>query len=101
MLPFGHQSRLGGVSGADSTKTQNYTPDKDGFVQVVFVVNNGTVNARQVITGIQSETHIEIMEGLAEGDEIVTGNYRAISQLLQNNSRITVEESKEISDAVR
>jgi len=87
--------------GADSTISVTYEPDKDGFVQVVFVVEEGRVIARQVATGIQSETHIEIEDGLNEGDEIVTGNYRAISQLLQNNSRIKVEESKEISYAAR
>ena len=42
-------------------------------------------------TGIQSETHIEIVEGLAEGDEIVTGSFRAISQTLQNDSPVTVK----------
>ena len=87
--------------GTDSTQAETYTPDKDGFVQVVFVVDDGVVIARQVTTGIQSETHIEIEKGLSEGDEIVTGNYRAISQLLQNNSRIRVEEANEISYAAR
>lgn len=75
----------------DSTKKQSYTPDKDGFVQVVFVVDEGSVKAQQVQTGIQSETHIEVLEGLEEGQEIVTGNYRAISQQLQNNTKIQVE----------
>lgn len=80
---------------ADSTLKQNYTPDKDGFVQVVFVVHNGIVEAGQVKTGIQSETHIEIIEGLTDGDEIVTGNYRAISQLLQNQSQVIVQNTNE------
>ncbi|MCD4692223.1 MAG: efflux RND transporter periplasmic adaptor subunit, partial [Calditrichales bacterium] len=80
---------------ADSTLEQNYTPDKDGFVQVVFVVHNGIVEAGQVKTGIQSETHIEIIEGLTDGDEIVIGNYRAISQLLQNHSQVIVQNTNE------
>jgi len=75
----------------DSTATPEYSPDKDGFVQVVFVVDQGEVRALQVETGIQSETHIEVLDGLSEGDEIVTGNYRAISQLLQNNSKVKTE----------
>lgn len=72
-----------------------YTPDKDGFIQIVFVVNDDVVTAKQVETGIQSETHIEILSGLEMGDEVVVGNYRAISQLLQNNSKVTVEEKPE------
>lgn len=70
---------------------QEYHPDKDGFVQIVFVVNDEYVKAVQVETGIQSETHIEILGGLHENEEIVTGNYRAISQILQNNTHVKVE----------
>ena len=64
---------------SDSTKTPEpeYVPDKDGFVQLVFVVTDSKVKAVQVKSGIQSETVIEILEGLAEDDEIVTGSYRA------------------------
>jgi HlyD family secretion protein len=74
----------------DSTSEPKYSADKDGFVQVVFVVSSNEVEARPVKTGIQSETHIEIVEGLSREEEIVTGNYRAISQLLQNHSQIKV-----------
>lgn len=80
---------------ADSAAAPKYSPDKDGFVQVVFVVSQSEVQALQVETGIQSETHIEVLDGLAEGDEIVTGNYRAISQLLQNNSKVKTQDKGE------
>ncbi len=69
---------------------QQYETDKDGFVEVVFVVQDGEVVASQVNTGIQSESDIEIANGLAENDEIVTGSYRAISKDLQNGTVITV-----------
>jgi HlyD family secretion protein len=82
------------ASKADSASAPVYTPDKDGFVPVLFVVENGIAKARQVKTGIQSETHIEILSGLAEGEELVTGSYRAISQTLQNNSPVIVQNSK-------
>jgi HlyD family secretion protein len=78
---------------ANDTAALTYTPDKDGFVEVVFVVNDGEVTAKQVKTGIQSDTHIEIIEGITEGEEIVTGNYRAISQDLMNGSQVVVKEN--------
>jgi len=81
----------GGVAIADSSSEENYVPDKDGFVEVVFIVEDGIAKAKQVKTGIQSETHIEIIEGLSEGEEIVTGSYRAISQTLQNQSQVEVK----------
>jgi HlyD family secretion protein len=75
-------------SAAIAAAKPSYVPDKDGFVQVVFVVEKGLAKAKQVKTGIQSETHIEILEGLSEGDTIVTGSFRAISQTLQNDAPV-------------
>lgn len=79
------------AAAGDSTAAPKYTPDKDGFVQIVFTVKDDEAEAVQVTTGIQSETHIEILEGITEGVNVVTGNYRAISQLLQNHSKVIIE----------
>jgi HlyD family secretion protein len=68
----------------------DWQPDKDGFIELVFVVAGGVAEARQVRTGIQSETHIEIVEGLEEGEEIVVGSYRAISRDLRDGSSVVV-----------
>ncbi|MEJ2190245.1 MAG: efflux RND transporter periplasmic adaptor subunit, partial [Acidobacteriota bacterium] len=38
-----------------------FTPDSEGFVQIVWVVADGRAQARQVKTGIQSETYIEVL----------------------------------------
>jgi HlyD family secretion protein len=75
----------------DSAAKPLFIPDKDGFVPIIFQFENGKVIAHQVKTGIQSDTHIEVLEGIAEGNEIVTGSYRAISQTLQNNMTVTVQ----------
>jgi len=87
--------RGNGEAIADEMPNRQYEADKDGFVEVVFVVNNGAVHAKQVKTGIQSETHIEIVEGLSEQDEIVTGSYRAISRDLRNGSDVVIKEELE------
>ena len=84
-----------GKNSEDAAVEPAYKPDEDGFVQVVFLVNQDEAKALQVETGIQSDTHIEILSGINEGDEIVTGNYRAISQQLQNHSRVLAEPKKE------
>jgi len=72
----------------------NYTVDKEGFAQIVFVVEKGHVIAKQVSTGIQSEKDIEILKGLSIGDEVVTGSFRAISQQLKNHTVVTVNNEK-------
>lgn len=68
-----------------------FKPDKDGFVEVVFVVENGKAVARQVKTGIQSDDRIEILSGLEEGEEVVSGSYRAISKDLENGAVVRVD----------
>ena len=80
--------QLGGGNGEG--EEPKWTADKDGFVELVFVIGDGTVSARQVETGIQSDTHIEIVVGLEEGEAIVVGNYRAISRDLEDGSEVVV-----------
>jgi HlyD family secretion protein len=63
-------------------------PDREGFVDVVWVVENGRAVAREVETGIQSDSLIEILEGLAEGEQVVTGSYRAISKDLVHGAAV-------------
>ncbi len=69
-----------------------YTPDSDGFVEIVFAVENGRAVARQVKTGIQSDDMIEIVSGIDAEEQVVTGSYRAISNDLQNGSQVNVED---------
>jgi HlyD family secretion protein len=71
-----------------------FKADRDGFVEIVFCVENGKAVAKQVNTGIQSDELIEVLEGLREGDEVVTGSYRAISKDLENGAVVTVDNSK-------
>jgi len=70
--------------------TPRFLPDDEGFVEVVWVVENGTAKARQVKTGIQSDTHIEILEGLAESEQVVVGSYRAISRDLKDGVAVKI-----------
>jgi len=70
-----------------------YQADKDGFVEMVFCVEGGKAIARQVKTGIQSEDLIQILDGIREGDEIVTGTYRAISKDLENGAGVTISKT--------
>jgi len=78
----------------------HFKADRDGFVEVVFVIEGGKAVARQVKTGIQSEELIEVLEGLKEGDEIVTGSYRAISKDLENGAVVKINNEKKPEKAM-
>jgi len=69
---------------------KKYKADKDGFVEIVFCIEKGKAVAKQVQTGIQSDELIEITSGLSEGDQVVTGSYRAISKDLENGAPVNI-----------
>lgn len=74
---------------------KRFTADDDGFVEIVFSVEgDGSVIARQVKTGIQSDDLIEIISGIEKDQVIVTGSYRAISTDLQNGAQVSVNNDK-------
>jgi HlyD family secretion protein len=73
-----------------SEKDPNAPVDKGEEKEGVFVVNAGQAAFRPVKTGIIGETDIEIVEGLKEGDEIVTGAYKTL-RTLKDEARVKPE----------
>ena len=63
--------------------------EKQKPVEVVFVLDGDRVKTVPVKIGISDDNFWEITEGLKDGDEIVTGNYRAISHDLDDGKKIT------------
>jgi len=59
-------------------------------VQGVFVIAGGKAQFRKVETGITGATDIEVVSGLKEGDEIVTGSYQVI-RTLRNEAQVKVD----------
>ncbi|MFB3907258.1 MAG: efflux RND transporter periplasmic adaptor subunit [Candidatus Eisenbacteria bacterium] len=73
---------------------KRFRTDEDGFAEIVFRVEKGKAIAVPVKTGIQSDEYIEILDGLAEGDAVVSGSYRAISRDLENGGAVTVSKER-------
>lgn len=79
-----------------SDAEERFTADADGFVEIVFSVeSDGSVTARQVETGIQSDNLIEITSGISADEEVVTGSYRAISTDLENGAQVSVNNDED------
>jgi HlyD family secretion protein len=68
--------------------------DREKLNRVVFVRDGDKVKQVKVDTGIADESTIEIKSGIKPGDEVVSGTYAAISRLLKDGSKITVEKPK-------
>jgi HlyD family secretion protein len=76
-------------TGADSTATAAIPETNVNEIkEQVFMVRENKVQAVRVTTGIQDYSHIEILGGLTDDDEVVTGPYSAISKTLNNGSPV-------------
>ncbi len=75
-------SKKGGTSMTlAASKPVSSTDPKKDEIQGVFVVRGKKVEFVQVETGITGVTDIEVLNGLRENDEIVTGSYKALRTL--------------------
>jgi HlyD family secretion protein len=59
-------------------------------LQGVFVVSNGKAEFHEVKTGITGATDIEVLSGLKDGDQIVTGSYQVI-RTIRNQAKVKVD----------
>ena len=86
----------GGTEGKDNGRWK-----KDKTIEVVFILKDefdGEEAPKDkkyaivipVDVGVDSETHYAVKSGVAEGDNIVTGSYKAISRELQHGTLVSV-----------
>jgi HlyD family secretion protein len=88
---------------ADKKKEQEKNKDKEGLMddnpngdedeleEVVFVLQkDGIVKKVVVKSGIQDINYIEVLNGLKEGEEVVTDPYTAVSKTLKDGMKVKV-----------
>jgi HlyD family secretion protein len=69
-------------------ETKSVSTDLD---EVAFIVKkDGTVKKINVRTDIQDINYIEVLSGLQEGDQVVTGPYNVVSKVLKDGMKVTV-----------
>ncbi len=61
-------------------------------VQGVFVIRNKKAEFVPVTTGIAGTTDIEVVNGLNEGDEVITGSYKVL-RTLRSGSSVKIDNS--------
>jgi len=57
-------------------------------IEVVFVMEGERAKMVPVKIGISDDTHWEILEGIKEGQEVISGGFRAISRDLEDDKQI-------------
>lgn len=59
-------------------------------IQGVFVIHGDKATFKKVETGITGATDIEVIQGINEGEEIITGSYKVI-RTLRNEAKVKVD----------
>lgn len=80
------------VPGAPADDGAASSVDKNPEIQGVFVVRDKHALFVPVTTGITGVTDIEVVGGLQEGDQIITGSYKTL-RTLKPDARVKVDNS--------
>ncbi len=91
------------VKKEETKEGDNGTPtvtNVDDMEEVVFVLQaDGTVKKVKVKTDIQDINNIEVVDGLKEGDEVITGPYTTVSKLLRDGTKVKVVPREQLFEA--
>lgn len=79
----------------DTTKVQ-VTPSDENIRTLVFTSDGSRALAKDVKTGIQDNSYIEITSGVKEGDQVISAPFSAISKKLSDSTLIQVVKKEEL-----
>lgn len=65
-------------------------------LQGVFVIKDGKAVFQPVKTGISGNTDIEVVDGLSDGEQIITGSYQVI-RTIRNEAKVKIDNKPRIS----
>jgi HlyD family secretion protein len=75
--------------------TESSTPDEPFTVVFVRNTSSDVAEIRVVKTGIQDDKYIQITEGIAENEEIITGPYEVVAQSLKPGDKLKIRSGNE------
>jgi len=83
------RSQEQGTLAAGPTADERKVPKKE--LEGVFVRDGERVRFRPVKLGITGETEVEVLEGLQEGEEVVTGSYKVL-RMLKDWDKVSIQQ---------
>jgi HlyD family secretion protein len=87
----------GSESEEKTEQAANDSPDE--LIEYVFLFKDNIAQLTKVKTGIQDNMYIQILEGLDEESEVITGPYRAVSTTLKDGDAVKKVERSDLYKA--
>jgi HlyD family secretion protein len=81
---------------ADSLQQASNTRQASNIEECVFLFVDGRAVQTPVVSGIQDTYFIQIIEGLDEGQKVITGPYRTVSRTLKDGDAVQQLQRQEI-----
>jgi HlyD family secretion protein len=78
------------VASATNSASQKKPDEPPKPIEVVFVIDGDHVKMVPVKRGISDDNYVEILEGLHEGEQVVSGGYKAINRDLEDGKKAVV-----------
>ena len=75
------------VKGGQKKEKKIETDSEEKF-ECVFVKEGDKAKLKVIKTGIQDDTNIEIISGLEEDEEVITGPYNTVTKSLKNGDSV-------------
>jgi HlyD family secretion protein len=66
--------------------------------ELIFIIENGRAKITEIKTGISDFDNIEILDGVNEGVEVISGPYFIVSKQLKDNDAVEVTKPEEKKD---
>lgn len=68
--------------------------EREDLRKVVFVMEDGEAQPKEVVTGIADDLFIEVKSGLESGETVITGPYRVVSRTLRPGMKVKQEDAR-------
>ncbi len=78
------------VTNEEEEKAKSKDKDKEKLKEYVFTIKDGKANMIVVKTGIQDNDYIEIVSGVTDNMEVITGPYGAVARTLRKGTKVKV-----------
>jgi HlyD family secretion protein len=76
------------TGGSHTNKTDKKATEGPKPIEVVFLMNGDAAKMVPVKRGISDDSYSEITDGVKEGDEVISGSYKAVSRELEDEKKV-------------